>query len=107
MDAHDHDDEEFRGAATLVADGREVTTALRLRGHFQPIDGRFHWYGRVDASEDVTELAGKGNQRVLVRTADGEAEGVLSDPDTWNRYRIAGTGRPPFAVETDLPDAED
>jgi hypothetical protein len=42
----------------------------------------------------------------VLRTPDGEASGQLSDPDTWGRYRIAGTSRPPFAVATTLEELE-
>ncbi|GGM42408.1 DUF4873 domain-containing protein [Longimycelium tulufanense] len=103
-EGHEHHEEEFAGPATLVAQDAEVTAQVRLRGFFQPIDGRFHWYGRVSADPAVVELAGKGMRKILVRTAGGEAEAVLSEPDTWGRYRITGVGRPPFPVETDIPD---
>ena len=71
---HEHDEDDYRGPATLVADDREIPVEVVLRGHFQPIDGRFHWYGRLSAS------------------------------DPWGRYRITGTGKPPFAVPQELPE---
>ncbi|MGY0385391.1 DUF4873 domain-containing protein [Nocardioides sp. WG-D5] len=65
---------------------------VALRGVFQPIDGHFHWYGRV-----ATALDGVRNgQTVTVRTDHGQAEGRLSDIDPWGRFRISGTGKPPF-----------
>ena len=103
--SHDnHDDEEYHGPATLCVGEREVEAQVHLRGHFEPIDGRFHWYGRVAADPAVTELAGKGNQQVVVRTPEGEAEGVLGEPDPWGRYRLAGGGRPPHPAIMALPD---
>ncbi|WP_317891391.1 DUF4873 domain-containing protein [Saccharopolyspora pogona] len=38
----------------------------------------------------------------MLRTRTGEAAGTLSNPDPWGRYRITGTGRPPFPIPTEL-----
>ncbi len=103
MSEHDHDEDDYRGNAVVFTEDAEVTIdEVVLRGHFQPIDGRFHWYGRLPAGDDIAELAGGKKRNVVVHTAEGEAVGTLSDPDPWNRYRIAGVGRPPFAVESEL-----
>ena len=83
--------EEYAGPVTVVADGREVVLEATLRGAFQPIDGRFHWYGRLAPSEALTAGA-----TVTLRTPVGEATGRLSDLDPWGRLRIHGTGRPPY-----------
>lgn len=94
-DQHDdqHDDA-YDGAVTLTAGDAVVETTATLRGHFEPIDGRFHWYGRLAASDDVATL-GSG-VAVTLTTAHGAASGRLSDVDPWGRLRIAGVGRPPF-----------
>ncbi|MCA1185495.1 MULTISPECIES: DUF4873 domain-containing protein [unclassified Saccharopolyspora] len=89
-------DEEYEGEAVLFTAEREVPVSVVLRGHFQPIDGRFHWYGRVAADDAVAELAAGRRTEVVVRTTRGEAAGSLSEPDPWHRYRITGVGRPPF-----------
>ena len=68
---------------------------MLLRGHFEPIDGRFHWWGRIAADERLDAEHSSGSTVTLV-TPHGEAEGRLSDVDPWGRFRIAGTGRPPF-----------
>jgi len=86
--------EEYAGPATLLADDAEVPTNVRLRGHVDPIDGRFHWYGRLDADPRIDDL-GNG-ARVTVSTGHGSATGRLSDVDPWGRFRIGGTGKPPF-----------
>ena len=93
MTDHHEPQEAYAGPATLHADGVEVTTYADLRGRFDPIDGRFHWYGR---------LAGAGLDRiapgasVTVATAHGEASARLSDVDLWGRPRVSGVGAPPF-----------
>jgi hypothetical protein len=100
-----HDEDGYRGPATLEVDGTELAVTVELRGHFEPIDGFYHWYGRIRGS-GLDEVAGRRTSRVMLRTPAGEARGQLSDPDTWGRYRITGTSRPPFAVATSLEDVE-
>lgn len=102
MQEHEHDEDDYRGPGTVVADDAELDVEVVLRGHFEPIDGRFHWYGRIGAHEQVSDLAAGRRRTVVLRTPVGEAEGTLSDPDPWNRYRITGLGRPPFEVSFQL-----
>lgn len=92
MSSHD-----YQGPAALLIAGAEISVEVVLRGHFQPIDGRYHWYGRINANTELDAVA-LGNRPVLLRTPEGDADGVLSQPDVWRRYRISGTGRPPFAL---------
>lgn len=70
----------------------------RLRGQFEPIDGRYRWYGRLQPHDELSARANRLPIDVRIVTAEGEADGVLSDPDPWGRLRVAGTGRPPFAL---------
>lgn len=72
----------------------DVTVDATLRGAFQPIDGRFHWYGRLTVSAALDEL-GAGST-VTVTTGHGSATGRLSDVDPWGRLRVTGVGTPPF-----------
>lgn len=106
MPAHEEHEDGYAGPATLVVDGAEVAVNVVLRGRFEPIDGRYHWYGRVEVGdEDRATLADRSGP-VLLRSPHGEAAGELSDVDTWQRYRITGTSRPPFPVPTSLSDIE-
>jgi Domain of unknown function (DUF4873) len=98
----DHDDEDgYRGPAALrleSADAAPLEVEVTLRGHFEPLDGRYHWYGRVAAHAGLDDaLRGKKGTGLLT-TPHGEAVGELSDVDPWGRYRIVGTSTPPFAV---------
>jgi hypothetical protein len=102
---HHEAGEEYAGSATLSSAestaehqvgqevGLEVAVEVTLRGAFQPIDGRFHWYGRVTAPG--LDAVGSGAS-VVLRTPYGVATGRLSDLDPWGRMRVTGTGRPPF-----------
>lgn len=74
-----------------------MAVIVTLRGRFQPIDGRYHWYGRITANAELSELVGGKKTAALLRTPHGCAQGQLSDPDPWRRYRITGCGTPPLA----------
>lgn len=98
------DEDGYQGEATLLLDGAELPVTVTLRGNFEPVDGRYHWYGRIQADTQVTDKAAGRKPTATLRTPHGSAAGVLSDPDTWGRYRISGTSRPPFAVPVSLED---
>jgi hypothetical protein len=91
------DVEGYDGPATLVTADTTVTVDVRLRGVFQPIDGRYHWYGRVSAGTDVDALV-DSRADVVIRTPHGDAAARLCDRDPWGRYRVTGTSRPPFPL---------
>jgi len=98
----------YTGPATLLVgvDGTEVTVEVEvdLRGSFQPIDGRFRWYGRVAADPELTGLVQGNRASATLRTPSGERPCELSEPDMWDRYRITGQGRPPFPSGLEVPD---
>lgn len=94
------DEDGYTGPATLVVDSTEFQVRVELRGHFEPIDGYYRWYGRVTRHEALDELLGGRKHRAEIRTPDGAARGELSDPDPWGRYRILGTSTPPFRLPT-------
>ncbi len=85
--------EEYDGPVTVSTEAGDLVreTTARLRGHFEPIDGRFHWWGRLAADDAFTP-----GDTITLTTPHGTATGRLSDPDPWGRLRVAGTGRPPF-----------
>ena len=94
----DHDDG-YEGSATLVAGPARVDVQVRLRGYFQPIDGRYHWYGRIEPNEDLAGVVRSGRARAVLTTPEGSAPCELSDPDPWQRYRVTGLSTPPFATQ--------
>ncbi|WEV25808.1 DUF4873 domain-containing protein [Streptomyces sp. 71268] len=97
---HENPDHEagYRGPATLEFEGEERVVDVELRGTFQPVDGRYHWYGRVVGAPELVALLGGRRTAALIRTPQGEARGELSDPDPCYRYRVTGTSTPPFRV---------
>ncbi|RNL78704.1 DUF4873 domain-containing protein [Nocardioides marmorisolisilvae] len=83
--------EEYAGPASI----EDLAVRVDLRGHFEPIDGRFHWFGRIAADEALNERHRSG-ATVTLTTPHGSAEGRLSDVDPWGRFRVTGLGAPPF-----------
>lgn len=93
MSAHEPG-EAYEGSADLVTDDVVHPVEVQLRGFFQPLDGHFHWYGRIAESPDLADI--RSGATVTLQTPYGEATGRLTDVDPWRRFRISGTGRPPF-----------
>src|SRR5262249_58491625 len=90
------DSDGYESTAVLEVDRSRFDVQVRLRSHFQPIDGRYHWYGRIDAHEGLDELLGSGKARGVLTTAEGSAPCDLSEPDPSHRYRVTGISTPPF-----------
>jgi hypothetical protein len=97
------DEDGYDGPAELVDDARTVSVDVKLRGHFDPITGKYNWYGRVAASPGVTALVADGARKVVLRTPHAEVDTALSDVDPWGRPRVEGFGAAPFEVLTALP----
>lgn len=87
------DHEGYRGPALLVTATDALEVLADVRGHFEPVDGRYHWQGRIDG--DLHDLVGRRHDAVLV-TPDGQARCVVTDVDLWGRLAVRGRGRPPF-----------
>ncbi len=98
----DHDDgkdgDGYRGPATVTVDGVDHAVDLHVLGHFEPVDGRYHWYGRIAVHDGLDAALAGRTATVRVTTPVGSAEGELSDVDPWGRYRLAGTSTPPYPV---------
>jgi hypothetical protein len=97
------DEDGYRGPAELVDGETVVAVQVDLAGHFDPISGKYSWYGRVAASPEVAALVDSGARTVTLRTPHGEVPTALSDVDPWGRPRVEGFGPAPFEVLTELP----
>jgi cation diffusion facilitator CzcD-associated flavoprotein CzcO len=97
----------YQGPAVLEVADRRYDVRVELRGYFQPIDGRYHWYGRVAADPALAELLTGGRRRGTLSTPQGSAPAEVGDPDPWGRLRVEGTSTPPYAswLSTDRPPA--
>ena len=93
----------YEGAAVLEVGRSRFDVQVRLRGHFQPINGRYHWYGRLNAHEGLDELVGSVKAIGELTTPEGTAPCELSEPDPSRRYRVTGISTPPFRAGTAAP----
>ncbi|MFH5229080.1 DUF4873 domain-containing protein [Antrihabitans spumae] len=88
-------DTEFSGAAILSAGERTRPVDVHLNGHLEPLDGKYHWYGRVVG--DIDEFKKPNGSPLLLTIGDGPATpAALADKDPWGNYRITGVGRAPW-----------
>ena len=81
------------GAAELNADVR-----VAFAGRFEPVDGRYHWGGRIAPHLRLSELVRGGQRSATVQI--GQYPGVtarLAEVDPWGGIRVVGVGRPPWA----------
>lgn len=76
----------------------DIPVTVALTGHLDPIDGRFHWYGRVHADEpELLPPPGRILADLLVPGVAPVAA-KLEERDPWGNLRVSGVGPPPFAV---------
>lgn len=91
------DAETYAGPLELVTPDAVVETQVVMSGLLQPIDGAYHWHGRLSPDTALTELAGRVGRKPLGVRLPGGAEvvGRLGERNPWGGYRISGTGAPP------------
>ena len=92
------DGDGYTGPACLTLGDASFDVEADLRGRFEPIDGRYHWYGRLARHDALTAELSRGRGTGVLTTPEGSASCELSDPDPWQRFRVTGTARPPFAA---------
>jgi cation diffusion facilitator CzcD-associated flavoprotein CzcO len=90
------DEDTYQGPATLLTPDEELPVQVHLSGHLQPIDGSFHWYGRITADDRLATLS---TNQIQLRIADGPtAPARLAERDPWGNTRVTGTGPPPYPL---------
>jgi hypothetical protein len=90
-------DDEYTGPATLIADGCAFTVQVRLSGRLEPVDGRYHWAGRVAAQDAITRLVRAGVRSATLRIGGSVPVPVrLGDVDPWGAVRVVATSPPPW-----------
>lgn len=99
----------YDGDASLIVGDEEVAVTVHLDGHLEPLDGRFHWYGRIERSAAVKAIKDGGATIAMVRIDHAPpAELRLAEYDAWGHVQVSGTGAPPYPmdpVEIELPAA--
>ncbi|ORA17341.1 DUF4873 domain-containing protein [Mycobacterium arosiense] len=93
-------DDTYSGAATLEIGGARHSVRVRLTGHLDPLDGRYHWQGTVfgPASEplpdDVLRQARTGTLTIDRRSAPAR----IVEQTPWGSHSVVGLGAPPYAL---------
>lgn len=89
---------EYSGPAMLDAPGAELPVTVTLNGHPDPIDGRYHWYGRI-TGPNPADLPDPGRGQVQLTLPGGTpTAGTLQERDPWGELRIVGVGDPPYPL---------
>ncbi|HEY7051021.1 MAG TPA: DUF4873 domain-containing protein [Mycobacterium sp.] len=81
----------YDGPATLRVGGNDHAVRVRLTGHLDPIDGKYHWQGTVFGA--TAELP---SRPVTLAVDAASAEARITEQTPWG-YAIAGVGTPPFS----------
>lgn len=88
-------DDLYDGPATVTVGDQTFTSRVRLVGHLDAIDGRYHWQGMVfHALPDGAQSRSAGVTLTIQHRAVG-AKVVEQTP--WGTHTISGVGEPPFA----------
>lgn len=93
-------DDTYDGAATLEIAGASHPVRVRLAGHLDPIDGRYHWQGTVFGSpagplpNEALRQAGTATLTVGQRSAAAR----IVEQTPWGTHSVAGVGAPPYAT---------
>lgn len=95
----------YSGPARLTIGQVVFEVQVELRGHFEPIDGRYHWYGRIAKSEALATALRRQRAAGVIQTPHGSGTCDVAEPDTWDRYRITGYSTPPYPLSA--PDLND
>lgn len=97
----------YDGRAVLLVGDRTLDVTVHLDGHLEPLDGRFHWYGRIDRSAAVAAAKEAGATTAELVVGGGPPAPLrLAEHDPWGHVQVNGTGPPPYpreAVEIELP----
>lgn len=84
-----------------------MDVTVHLDGHLEPLDGKYHWYGRIQRSAAVVAAKDAGGTAgTLVIGAGAPAELRLAEYDAWGHVQVNGIGAPPYAldpVQVNLP----
>jgi cation diffusion facilitator CzcD-associated flavoprotein CzcO len=84
-------DEGYSGPARLDPGGGEIAVRVRLSGRVEPVDGRFHWAGRLTGEVPSGVRSGR------LRIGDEPPQRVrLGDVDPWGGVRVSGEGPAPW-----------
>jgi cation diffusion facilitator CzcD-associated flavoprotein CzcO len=92
-------DDTYDGAATLELAGARHPVRVRLAGHLDPIDGRYHWQGTMFCSpaRPLPDDALKQARTATLTVGQCSAPARIVEQTPWGTHSVAGVGAPPYA----------
>ncbi|OBJ99087.1 hypothetical protein A5638_02375 [Mycolicibacterium fortuitum] len=87
-------EEVFDGFAILDNGEGDRRVHVRLTGHLDPIDGKYHWRGTI-LDAPTTVAAGPVRLTIGTRTVDAR----ITERTSQGMHSIAGIGAPPFELD--------
>ena len=93
--ADDEDHQTYDGAATLTVAGAQREVRVRLTGHLDPLDGRYHWQGTV--FDPLTGDTLKNPRVATLTVGERSAPARIIEQTPWGTHSVAGVGTPPYA----------
>ena len=81
----------YDGPASVTVGGQTFPSRVRLTGHLDAIDGRYHWQGTVYEGLPAGRSAG-----MTLTIDDHTAAARVVEQTPWGTHMIAGVGDPPF-----------
>ncbi|WP_231983749.1 DUF4873 domain-containing protein [Mycobacterium sp. E2733] len=89
----------YDGAATLEIAGASHPVRVRLTGHLDPIDGRYHWQGTVfgSPSRPLPDEALRHARTATLTVGRHSAAARIVEQTPWGTHSVAGVGAPPYA----------
>jgi Domain of unknown function (DUF4873) len=90
-----HDDI-YDGPATVTVADICTETRVRISGHIDPIDGRYHWQGTLFGRYPADVLARL--RTVTLMVGDRSVSARITEETQQGAYSIAGVGAPPFVL---------
>lgn len=94
------DVEAYSGHAFVQIESERYPATVVLAGHFEPLDGRYHWGGRILPLREVAEAVRSGVRSATLHVEDRAFAVHLAEVDPWSGVRIRASGTPPWAAAT-------
>lgn len=95
-----HGDDTYDGAATLEIAGTRHPVRVRLTGHLDPIDGRYHWQGTVFSppSQPLPDEVLTQARTATLTVGQCSVPARIVERTPWGTHSVAGVGAPPYAL---------
>jgi hypothetical protein len=93
-------DDAYSGRAVVQIESARYPVTVVLAGRFEPVDGRYHWGGRILPLREVADAVRRGVRAATLYIGDRPFAIHLSEVDPWSGVRIRAVGTPPWAAAT-------